>query len=165
MYPVTPVPLPLESGRDHVSDAWPWATVTWTAVGALGGFAASAQPGIALHTSSRPPLTTLPDRFDCRSTACTITVRSSVMVRPGCAASASAAAPDTIGVAIEVPSSEQYRLIPQPGITPGGTVETMPSPGAARSTCVAPKSENELSLSSPPLAATQITLGRPAAHG
>ena len=86
----------------------------------VGGPAASPHPGTALHTSRRPPLTTLPDRLDCGSTACTITVRSALTVRPGCAATASAAAPETIGVAIDVPSSEQYRLTPQPGMTPGG---------------------------------------------
>ena len=84
------------------------------------------------------------------------TVRSRSAFRPaavacGNAALASAAAPDTCGVAIEVPSRTLYPL--------AGQVERIEAPGAARSTVARPTFENQARASRLSVAATETTLG------
>ena len=71
---------------------------------------------------------------------------------PGKRLFASAATPDTCGVAIDVPSNQSY--------SPPGSVEYTFVPGAARSTLLAPTFENEARWSVCVLAATATTFGR-----
>src|SRR5689334_23235655 len=113
-YPVIAAPFPFEAGMVQLSDAPLSPTTTCSRLGALGARAAamgwtSSQPGTARHTSSRPPVSTLPDSHGLVTTAWTRRVRNAPTFRAGSAVTARTAAPLTIGAAIDVPSSEQYR--------------------------------------------------------
>src|SRR3954447_8058869 len=130
--------LPFESGAAHETEAVPSPTCTRTEFGAVGAIAGRpSQFGIALHTSSRPLLATLPLKPLGVSTLARIRARRSGVASPGSAARMSTAAPETIGAAIEVPLNSQYDGSAQLK-NPVGTVERIWKPGAAMSTAVAP---------------------------
>src|SRR4051794_38924499 len=135
--------FPFELGALHVSVAWPWPTATFRSRGAVGTVAGIVpQPGIALQTLNRPAVITLPASEAIGSTALRSRAFNCATVRSGSAARTSAAPPATNGVAIDVPENPQYPEVPQPDTTPGGTVEPMFTPGAARSTDAPPKLES-----------------------
>src|SRR5262245_7841974 len=109
-----------------------------------------AQARIALFTFNRPPVTVLPAseliwstlfmRFAFRLAVLNVHLEST-----------RAAAPETCGVAIEVPLKMEK--------PPLRTVERMAVPGAPRSTVVAPKLEKEDFASRLSVAATDTTFG------
>src|SRR5262249_37709918 len=84
----------------------------------------------ALATLSRPPDATLPLRPATGSTLVRIREMTWLYVSEGFWPQTSAMAPVTCGVAIDVPLNDEYVLF--------GVVLRMPTPGAARSTVVAP---------------------------
>src|SRR6185295_4852811 len=84
----------------------------------------------AWSTFRRPPVLVVPASTATGSTVRSRSALSPAPVAPGNTAFASAAAPDTCGVAIDVPSSNRY--------VPPRQVEYTFVPGAARSTLRAP---------------------------
>src|SRR5213080_3002208 len=90
---------------------------------------AGAHALIALRTFRRPPVSTTPASDDSGSTLFRIVARR-FAVDSAHRDSSSAAAPDTCGVAIDVPLIVAY--------PPPAMVERMPTPGAASCTDCAP---------------------------
>src|ERR1700731_3711628 len=71
--------------------------------GCGGGATKSPHPSVALHTSRRPPLVTLPSSEGSLSTLARMSALSSATESHGSAERMSAAAPETCAVAIELP--------------------------------------------------------------
>src|SRR5262245_13909492 len=115
-----------------------------------GGVPPPAQARMDLFTFNRPPVTVLP-----ASEAIGLTLFMRFALRAAVfrvhLESTSAAAPETCGVAIEVPLKMEK--------PPLRTVERIAVPGAPRSTIVAPKLEKEDFASRLSVAATDNTFG------
>src|SRR5262249_38674769 len=109
----------------------------------------------ARRRSTTPPETVLPARAGSGRVVARIRARSCCAVQVGFWAATRAATPVTIGVAIEVPESKT-------NWANGGTVSrkvlATSTPGAPRSTVVAPKFEKSASASRSSVAATESTL-------
>src|SRR6266702_4211500 len=104
-----------------------------TAAGGMVSFSKAAA------TFSRPPVTVMPCMDGTGSAELMRRSFTWWCVMPGNCANTSAAAPETCGVAIEVPLSSLYPDGSEQQVLPTiGTEERMPTPGAPRSTVVAP---------------------------
>src|SRR5262245_2014789 len=128
----------------------PWLVSKSSKKIVVGGLPPPAQARMDLFTFSRPPVTVLPASELIWSTLfMRFAFRLAVLNEH--LESTSAAAPETCGVAIDVPLKMEK--------PPLGTVERMAVPGAPRSTVVAPKLEKEDFASRLSVAATDNTFG------
>src|SRR4051794_6718411 len=101
-------PLPLEAGAVQRTVALPCAAMMLTWRGTVGTrWVLPPHPGTALQTLRRPLVATFPDSAGTTSTAPRIRARSAAREMAGSAVVTRTAAPETIGVAIEVPSKPQ----------------------------------------------------------
>src|SRR2546426_4252120 len=110
---------------------------------------------------SLPPVEHLPASAGLGSTDVRMRFLTSRFVSAGNLPMMSAATPATCGVAIEVPESSAYPLGSQSEQAPLGTVESVLTPGAPRSTVVGPKFEKDARLSLWSVAATAMMYGLP----
>src|SRR5262245_9240301 len=128
----------------------PWSVSKLSKKTVTGGLPPPAQARMDLFTFSRPPVTVLPASELIWSTLLMRFAFKSAVLNEHLE-STSAAAPETCGVAIDVPLKMEK--------PPLRTVERMAVPGAPRSTIVAPKLEKEDFASRLSVAATDNTFG------